>query len=140
MKKTLLNLSLFVLFLSVTQVYGQRYVTEVFSGVSVTQNVMYGWNISVIPSDDDTAGHTIPIPGAKVYNDSLRADIYQPVGDTMAARPTVIMLHTGSFIPIFYNEQTTGQRIDSTIVEMCKQFARRGYTAIAIDYRKGWNP
>jgi len=140
MKKTLLNFSLLVLFFTSTQVYGQRFVTEVFTSTSVTQNVLYGWNISVIKTDDDTAGHTIPIPGAIVYNDSLRADIYEPVGDTMAARPTVIMLHTGSFIPIFYNGQTTGQRIDSTIVEMCKQFARRGYTAIAIDYRKGWNP
>ncbi|MBK5286381.1 MAG: hypothetical protein JJE25_13360, partial [Bacteroidia bacterium] len=50
------------------------------------------------------------------------------------------MLHTGSFLPIFFNGQATGARTDSCIKVMCRQFARRGYTAIAIDYRKGWNP
>jgi acetyl esterase/lipase len=75
-----------------------------------------------------------------VFTDSLRADIYEPVGDTMAARATVILLHTGSFIPIFYNGQATGARTDSALREMCQQFARRGYTAISIDYRMGWNP
>src|SRR5690606_16760636 len=28
----------------------------------------------------------------------------------------------------------------SAIVEMCKQFAQRGYVAAAINYRLGWNP
>src|SRR5205085_7297802 len=60
--------------------------------------------------------------------------------DVLPNRPTVIMIHTGSFLPIFYNMQPTGSRNDSAIVTMCKQFARRGYTAIAVDYRAGWNP
>src|SRR6185369_3696679 len=29
---------------------------------------------------------------------------------------------------------------DSSVVEMCKQFALRGYVVASIDYRLGWNP
>ena len=133
---TLLVLSL----IAVSPLFAQRFNSEVFPGVNVTHNVIFGFNYSGIPTDDDGTGHTVPLPGVTVYNDTLRADVYEPVGDTMAARPVIIVLHTGSFLPVFYNGQTTGQRIDSAVVEMCKQFARRGYTAIAPDYRLGWNP
>ena len=140
MKKFLLTAILFLLSSFSVQIFAQRFISEVFTSTTVTQNVTFGWTISIIPTDDDPTGHSIPIPGATVYNDSLRCNIYEPVGDTMAARPTVIMIHTGSFLPVFYNGQTTGQKLDSAITEMCRQFARRGYTAIAVDYRAGWNP
>lgn len=106
--------------------FAQRFVSEIFSSVSVTPNIVYGQNISFLTGNADTI--------------DLKADVYQPVGDTMISRPTVIMIHTGSFLPIFYNGQATGIKTDSTITEMCRQFARRGYTAIAVDYRLGWNP
>lgn len=130
------NLLIVILLLSVfsTQLFAQRYLTEIFTSTTTTPNVTYGWNFSVLPTDDDNT------PTNGVYTDSLRADIYEPVGDTMSARATVILVHTGSFIPIFYNGQATGARGDSAVREMAQQFARRGYTAISIDYRKGWNP
>src|SRR5262245_42232829 len=127
MKKFLLAPLLFLLSGFAVQLNAQRFVSEVFTSVTVTQNVTFGWNISIIPTDDDPTGRSIPIPRATVYADSLRATIYEPVGDTMTARPTVIMIHTGSFLPVFYNGQTTGQKLDSAITEMCRQFARRGY-------------
>lgn len=107
----------------------QRYLSEVFTSVQVTSNVTYGQNISVLLAQQGL-----------IDTIDLKADIYEPVGDTLAHRPTVIMIHTGSFLPIFYNGQPTGIKTDSSIVEMCRQFARRGYTAVSMDYRLGWNP
>jgi hypothetical protein len=62
------------------------------------------------------------------------------MGDTATSRPLVIYLHTGSFLPIMINGTATGYVRDSATVEMCKQFARRGYVAVSMDYRLGWNP
>ncbi len=127
MRKPLLTLLLVVGLSAMSgTIFAQRFVSEVFSSVNVTPNITYGQNISFLTGTADTI--------------DLKADVYEPVGDTMGARPTVIMIHTGSFLPIFYNGQATGIKTDSTITEMCRQFARRGYTAIAMDYRLGWNP
>ena len=67
-------------------------------------------------------------------------DIYTPVGDTETNRPVVILLHTGSFLPLILNGQATGSKTDNAIVEQCMQFAKKGYVAIALGYRLGWNP
>lgn len=72
--------------------------------------------------------------------EDLKMDVYQPAGDVLAARPLVIVLHTGSFLPRIGNKQPTGDKKDSAIVEMCTKFAKRGYVAVAANYRLGWNP
>lgn len=127
MKKNLLALSIMLLCISATPLLAQRYFSEIFSSTTITSNVVYGQNVQV---------YLTPTPTLI----DLKADVYEPVGDTMTSRPTVIMIHTGSFLPIFYNQQTTGSKTDSAITEMCRQFARRGFTAISMDYRLGWNP
>lgn len=115
--------------IGITPLIAQRYYTEVFSSTTVTSDVVYGQNFQVyLPTN----------PGPILID--LKADVYEPVGDTLSARPTVILLHTGSFVPIFYNGQPTGIKTDSAVTEMCRQFARRGFTAIAMDYRLWWNP
>jgi len=127
MKKLLLPLLFILGLLSyTTNVSAQRFVSEIFTSVTVTPNIIYGENIQFLTGVADTV--------------DLKADVYQPVGDTMTSRPTVILIHTGSFLPIFYNGQATGIKTDSVIAELCRQYARRGYTAIAMDYRLGWNP
>ncbi|MES2591847.1 MAG: T9SS type A sorting domain-containing protein [Bacteroidota bacterium] len=108
------------------QGYSQRYSTEVFSSVTVTSNVTYGTNVSVITG----------APAAS----TLMMDVYQPTADTATARPLVIVLHTGSFLPRVSNGQPTGNKTDSAVVEMCTRFAKKGYVAVAPDYRLGWNP
>ena len=61
---------------------------------------------------------------------SLKMDIYQPTGDTMAARPLIILGHGGSFV--------SGTREDDSTVDwLCQNFARRGYVTASIDYRLG---
>jgi len=109
------------------QTFGQtRYVDEMFTNVTVTSGVIYGNNLGVI-----TGG---PVP------EDLLMDVYEPSGDVVAQRPLIIYVHTGSFLPKGLNQSTTGSLADSALVEMCTQFAKRGYVVAAMTYRLGWNP
>lgn len=125
MKKIYLLL-LAVLVLQAPQLMAQRYLTEVFTNVTKTPNIVYAQNISVLT-------------GTPTQVD-LRLDLYEPTGDTETQRPLVLYFHTGSFLPILRNNTATGDRADSATAEMCRQFARRGYVAASVDYRLGWNP
>ncbi len=123
MKKILL----FILSItSITLSAQQRYLEPVFSSVNVTSDITYGINVSVITGSPAL--------------DTLQMDIYEPAGDTATLRPLVIYIHTGSFLPTSLNGQCTGDKRDSSVIEMCMQFAKKGYVAAAIDYRLGWNP
>lgn len=128
MKRNLLMLLAVIAMISLsTNVNAQRYLTEVFSNVNVTPNIIYGNNFSVFP------------PTSPGFID-LAMDVYEPAGDTMSARPLIIFMHTGSFLPRYINGQPVGNRNDSATVEMCTQFAKRGYVVANMDYRLGWNP
>lgn len=132
MKRVLLTAAgLLFCLLSFIPAKSQRFLTEVYTNVTVTKNVVYDSNMSwpQLPS--------VPPPLVKT---ALECDIYEPTGDTASARPLVILLHTGSFLPPLINQQTTGARTDSAIVEMCNRFAKKGYVAVAMSYRLGWNP
>ncbi len=61
---------------------------------------------------------------------TLKMDIYQPVGDTLSARPCIILAHEGSFV-------SGNRENDATIVSLCANFAKRGYVTASIDYRLG---
>ncbi len=126
MKKLLLFSAFLALMTLAIPVSAQRYLSEVFSTVTRTTNIMYASNITVI-----TGGPTL---------DTLLFDAYTPDGDTMSERPVVIVAHTGSFLPSPQNGQATGSRKDSAVVDMCRKLAKRGFVAIAMEYRFGWNP
>lgn len=81
-------------------------------------------------------------PSTIVKVSDLLMDIYQPDTsvDTLSARPVIIYVHTGNFLPTGVNNGPTGSKEDSVVVEMCRQWAKRGYVAIAANYRHGWNP
>ena len=66
-------------------------------------------------------------------------DIYEPT-DGSTNRPLIIYLHTGSFLPRYINNTPTGYKDDSATVEMCYEFARKGYVVASIAYRQGWDP
>lgn len=72
----------------------------------------------------------------------LKMDVYMPDknADTAAERPVIVYLHTGNFLPPVINGGTGGSKEDSVAVELCKQWAKRGYVAVAPNYRHGWNP
>jgi len=142
----------------------QRYLTEVFTNdqISVTSDIIYGTNIDFLTStlsspnvpaeitELQTAvalGNEIPAPyfnpadgstALKVAN--VRMDVYRPTDDAVTERPVVIYIHTGNALPPPLNGSPTGTRKDSSAVENCMRFARRGYVAVSMSYRLGWNP
>ncbi|MBL7982423.1 MAG: T9SS type A sorting domain-containing protein [Flavobacteriales bacterium] len=144
----------------------QRYINEVFTNaqITITNDVTYGTNVNfltsnfaspLVPNDlvtlqtAVTLGQPIPAPyfnpadastAVKVLD--LKMDIYQPdqALDAVTARPLVIYVHTGNALPPPINGSPNGTRKDSSAVEMCKRMARRGYVAVSMSYRGGWNP
>lgn len=115
--------------------HAQRYVSEVFDEVQVTQGIFYGQNASIILLLDSD-----PSNDAHPFKQPLVLDLYQPVGDTETERPLVIFFHTGNFFPHPGNGGTGGLRTDSIAVEVCTRLAKMGYVAASADYRLGWNP
>lgn len=101
-----------------------RYVDQVFTNFQVSSNITYGQNISLL------------LGGTQ----DLKMDVYEPVGDTLTERPLILYMHAGDFLPIVCNGGINGDLQDSAVVEMCKQFALRGYVVANIDYRLGWLP
>ena len=118
MKTYLLLLSLICL------VYTQdiRFIDEIFDEVSVTEDLVYG-NAPDLPFLFITENNTVDI--------DLHMDVYQPVGDTMNDRPVIIFAHSGAFF--------SGNKEVDDIVLLSQEAARRGYVAIAMEYRLGLN-
>ena len=131
MKKTLQSI-LAIIFLSIgiSADAQTRYLDDVFTGVTVTSDVVYANNISILPMLQS-------LPPAAT---DLVCDIYEPTGDSIVNRPVIIVAHTGSFLPAVVNGQPTGTKTDSSIVEQCMRWAKKGYVAVAFSNRLGWNP
>ena len=128
MKRLLLFLFLPLLSFSQT-----RYLDDVFTNVTVTSDVEYAQNISILPAI--LSGGVNP-PALM----PILCDIYEPTGDNLTDRPVIVLAHTGSFLPPVINGQPTGSKLDSSIVQQCMRWARKGYVAVAMNYRLGWNP
>ncbi|MBK9274311.1 MAG: carboxylesterase family protein [Flavobacteriales bacterium] len=144
----------------------QRYIDEVFTDaqVVITPNVPFGTNIDFLTSNlaspnvpaEVTQLQTLvstqqPIPApffdptdgsTAVKVRELRMDIYEPDQnvDVVTERPMVLYIHTGNALPPPQNGSPVGTRTDSCAVETCKRMARRGYVAVSMSYRLGWNP
>ena len=166
LRKQILSIS--ALLLAATGVYSQRYATEIYSDseIEVISDVVYGTNIRFFPPSAD---FTTPEAQADVlelqtiaaqsgdfppsfYNPAdesttvkiqdLLLDIYQPMQsvDNTEARPLIIYLHTGNFLPPPANGSPTGTKTDSLAIVACSQWAKRGFVAASVAYRLGWNP
>lgn len=123
--------SLLIALLFVSTLSAQvRYIDEVFDDVTVTSDVQYAANITVITT----------LMGAPPMALPQLMDIYEPAGDTETERPLIVYMHTGNFLPIYENGGPLGTKTDSCTVEICERFARMGYVVASIDYRLGWNP
>ena len=132
--KTILRLvflGLFVLGLFRTQAQ-VRYIDEVFSDVQVTSDVPYGSNYSLLPVLAGVSTVPLEVP--------LVMDVYEPVGDTEAERPVVMITHAGDFLPAVLNLTPYGSKTDSALVALCMSWAKRGYVAVSVEHRTGWNP
>ena len=91
-----------------------RYDTEIFQTVQITSNITFGSNTS--------SGGVLT---------TLKLDIYEPSGDTLAMRPLIVWVHGGSFV--------AGTKTDADIVSLCQHFAKRGYVCASIEYRLGFS-
>ncbi|MEO7176909.1 MAG: alpha/beta hydrolase, partial [Saprospiraceae bacterium] len=107
----------------------QRYLTSVFDNVTL-QTKVYGYNWTVL---------TVPVTGNPLLQ-PLVMDLYEPAGDTETARPLVIYLHTGNFLPFPQNQSPSGTIKDSATVEIATRLTKMGYVVAVADYRLGWNP
>lgn len=109
-----------------------RYLEEIFDDVSVTSDVVYGSNYTILPIIGGQSTVPLDLP--------LLMDIYEPMGDTVSERPVVIMTHAGDFLPPVLNTIPYGTKTDSSLVAFCKAFAKRGFVAVSMAHRQGWNP
>jgi hypothetical protein len=144
-----------------------RYLEEVFDNVNIQPAVSFGFNVDALRTNfadlagfqaDMVAVNTLiannePVPTKYFVSNGtpgedptvlklfpLRMDVYTPAGDTETNRPVILYLHTGNFLPPIINGGITGSRADSVVVNLCKKWAKSGYTVAAVSYRLGWNP
>lgn len=132
MKRIILGFALlFFVYGGFTQ---KRYLDYVFeeSEISVTRDVEYGKNYTVLSVLNPTVGHTIKA--------SLKMDIYAPEEEEQKTRPLILYFHTGNFLPVQANGGVNGTIRDSSTVFACKKLARLGYVVASVDYRQGWLP
>lgn len=139
MKKLVLPFYLLVglLTISLASSAQNRYVDDIFSSFTKVSNIPYDSNRSF----NILFGSGYPVPAVNnnpFITANLLCDVYTPTGDTMTNRPVVLVLGTGSYIPVYANKQATGSKNDSAIVELCSRFAKKGYVAVAVNYRQGW--
>jgi hypothetical protein len=123
MKKILLAAS--ILLCVSAQAQTVRYLDELFANVSVDSNVIYGQNKGFLTGFNVT--------------ENLKMDVYTPSGDTATSRPVIILMHAGSFLPGSVTGFNFADKNENCIVELCKRFAKRGYVAVSMTYRLGWN-
>lgn len=93
-----------------------RYLSEIFTNVNITTGIQFG-NAN---------------PYGIINSQNLFLDIYEGQGDTLQKRPVVIHAFGGGFL--------IGFRSEPDIPNWGRQYARRGYAFISIDYRLGFNP
>ncbi|MBK9179354.1 MAG: alpha/beta hydrolase [Acidimicrobiales bacterium] len=91
-------------------VTGCRYWDDAFADVEVSRGIVYGRAV-------EQSGRPV----------DLVLDLYQPAGDTAAARPAIVWVHGGGF--------TAGTRTNPNTVDLALRFARKGYVTASIDYR-----
>ena len=99
--------------LSQSDCIDNRYIDDIFS-VTMINEVEYGENVneSIIGSE---------------YTQTLYMDIYEPEGDDLESRPLIIFMFGGAFVG--------GSKESGDIVDLCTNYAKKGYVAAAIDYR-----
>jgi acetyl esterase/lipase len=87
-----------------------RYRDDVFTEVTRTADIPYGTAVN-------QSGAT----------ETLRLDLYEPVGDTVTSRPAIVWVHGGGF--------SAGSKTSPELVDQANNYARKGYVNVSIDYR-----
>jgi len=170
MKKQYLIFTLLFSFLATASLAQKRYIDPIYedADIEVTSDVSYAtnvnWlfsaaNISTYPNravGDIIAiktalamGENIPVTyfdprdtTTKVKVSTLKMDVYRAKSDvdSKTDRPVILYLHTGNFLPPIINGSPCGVKTDSSAIVLCTEWAKRGYVAVSVEYRGGWNP
>lgn len=167
MKKNYLSLTLLMVLMTIGATAQTRYVDAIYTNaqIEVTSDIEYATNIDFLysnVSNQMNVGRDIteiktalamsqPIP-AKYYNPAdttsdlkvttIKMDMYKPLSseDATTDRPVIVFIHTGNFLPPPLNGSPSGIKTDSSAIVLCTEWAKRGYVAVSVDYRLGWNP
>jgi len=114
-----------------------RYKKEIFSGVDIKSDLLYGkakgyWTRS--PYSNDPYITTLRKGLVKAFNDpellDLKLDIYYPKTDVFKNRPLVMLIHGGAFY--------IGSKESAAEANLANSLARMGYVVASIDYRLGF--
>lgn len=117
----------------------ERYQKEIFSGVEVKSDLLYGkakglWTNS--PYSDAPYIEVLGKGMVKSFNDpelmDLNLDIYYPKTDVFKNRPLVMLIHGGAFY--------IGSKESAAERSLATSLAKRGYLVASIDYRLGFRP
>jgi hypothetical protein len=113
-----MNKLLLLLFLTsiYSALYSQKYVDTLYQ-ITTEENISYGEAVNF-------AGET----------KDLLLDISYPTNDTLGTcgRPMALIIHGGAF--------AAGSKNDNSIARLRQDYAKRGYVAVAINYRLGYFP
>ena len=85
----------------------KRYFDPIFNNVTVTGNVIYGANATILTIADTSIKQAVKQP--------LTLDLYTPTGDVETQRPLILYFHTGNFLPFPQNLSTSGTKRDSML-------------------------
>lgn len=88
-----------------------RYLDRLFTEVTVQKDLPFG--------------ETVNFEGK---TEKLLLDIYSPSGDTASGRPVMLFFHGGGFRP-------GNDKSQDYIVRTAKDFAKRGYVCLSLNYR-----
>ncbi len=91
---------------------GRYYNRTYFTDWDSTENILFGSGPAV----------------GNGQTQNLYMTVFEPTGDLLAKRPVVVFTFGGSFV--------TGER--SQVYDMCLEFVRMGFVAVATDYRVGF--
>lgn len=122
-RTTILTLLISITVFGLSQIpYNQRYTNNIFDDILISTNIVYGTAPALqFPFLNEN----------QTVSQELLMDIYQPVGDSLTLRPTLICAHSGAFV--------SGTRYAEDMVAFCDSMAHRGYVTATIDYRLGMN-
>jgi acetyl esterase/lipase len=115
-----ISYSIISLFLSNT-IYSQeksqiRYLHPVFDNVSIQRDVEFA-----------------EVTNFEGKTEKLMLDVYSPDGDKETLRPVILWFHGGGFRP-------GNDKKQDYIVKFSKDFAKRGYVCVSVNYRIRENP
>jgi dienelactone hydrolase len=88
---------------------GVRYIDPVFANVSTTSNLVYATQPALVGGAPE----------------NLLLDVLQPAGDTLAARPALVLIFGGGF--------KGGSK--SELAGVAVEWAKRGYVVVNVNYR-----